>query len=132
MIERIGQLARRTVRTNPRDRGPWVLVFTSTSQQGELGRQLSHALASRCQGVLVVAEGSQENSARAALALHHLHFPGVLEIERPARILVLGGVRERELLCDQPPAQTTGVAGKGPPMREREALVRDDGHEVKP
>ena len=109
VITRIDQLARRTARTNPRNRGPWVLVFTSTNQQGELGRQLSRALTTRCQGTLVVAEGSQENSARAALALHRLHFPGVLEGERAARILVLGSAREREFLCDRPPMPYRGT-----------------------
>ena len=111
VIARIDQLARRTDRTRPRDRGPWVLVLTSTNLQAELGRQLSRVL-TRCQGTLVVTEGSQENSARAALALHRLHFPSVLERERAARILVLGSARERELLCDRPPAQTTGDAGR--------------------
>lgn len=104
VIARIDQLTRRTDRTRPHDRGPWVLVLTSTNQEGELGRQLSRALTKRCQGTLLVTEGNQENSARAALALHRLHFPSVLERERAARILVLGSALERELLCDRPPA----------------------------
>ena len=114
VIARIDQLARRTARTRPCDRGPWVLVLTSTNLEGELGRQLSRALTTRCQGTLVVTEGSKENSARAALALHRLHFPSVLERERGARILVLGSARERELLCDRPPMPYRGAhAAKG-------------------
>lgn len=104
VIARIDQLASRTARTHPENRGPWVLVLTSTQQQGELGRQLSRALMTRCQGILVVTEGSRENSARAALDLHRLHFPGVLEGERAARILVLNSAREREFLRDRPRA----------------------------
>src|SRR5207245_2951066 len=50
LIARIDPLTRRTDRTRPHDRGPWVLVLTSTNLEGELGRQLSRALAKRCQG----------------------------------------------------------------------------------
>jgi hypothetical protein len=116
VIARIDQLASRTARSRGCDRGPWVLVFTNSNLEAELGRQLGRALVTRCQGTVVVTEGGQENSARAALALHRLHFPGVPERERAARILVLGSTRERELLCDQPPMPyrgTRAVEGAG-------------------
>lgn len=129
VISRIDQLARRTRRSRPRDRGPWVLVLTRTELEGELGRQLSRVLTTRCQGILVVSEGSQEETARAALALHSLHFPGVPGRERAARILVLGSTRERVLLCDRPPTQTTGDAGGRTPHRGTHAVEGTGGEQ---
>lgn len=104
VIERIDRLARHTARSHAENRGPWLLVLTSSRREAEVGRLLGCALATYCQGTLLVAEGSQEETAQAALVLHALHFPHVPARERTSCILVLGCARERELLGGRPPA----------------------------
>lgn len=84
----------------------WVLLMTHSALEEQAAKDLTQALVkptSWCRGVRVVhearpEEGGLEGTANAAIELHRLHFPAVPEHKRPARILVLGGFRERELL----------------------------------
>ncbi len=99
--ERIGELARRTIRSVPGQCGPWLLVMTHTPCEREQAYQLALALTGRvCQGVRAVVEGDRTMTGRAALAFHRLHFPDVAESLRPSRVLVLGCARERTLFSN--------------------------------
>ena len=99
LFERLHRLASAFKR--PGQRGPWLLVFAQNAQERALGSILTRALTTRCfpfQGVRVVNEGTSDQTARAALDLHRLHFSHLPEQQRGAHILILGGNRESQLL----------------------------------
>jgi hypothetical protein len=101
-IQRINYLARRTSRTIPEHRGPWLLVMTHTRQEREQAYQLTLVLSAsgECQGVRAVVGRDGATTRRAALAFHRMHFPAVRGSERSARILVLGSAVDRALFPD--------------------------------
>jgi hypothetical protein len=70
-------------------RGLWLLVMTHSSKERGIAYSLAQILSHWCQGVRAVEEVDRENTARAALDFHQLHFPAVSTQERPSRILVL-------------------------------------------
>lgn len=101
LMTRLELFARKSERSSSKFRGPWLLVMTHTPRECQLACALARALLSASprlfQGVRAVDEEDPVSTARAAIELHRLHFPHVAEGLRPARILVLGGIRDQEL-----------------------------------
>jgi hypothetical protein len=89
LLREIQRLAQCTTRTLPTMRGIWLLVMTHSHEECVIAYRLAQALTRWCQGVRVVKELDPENTARAAMAFHQLHFPDVGLDQRPSRILVL-------------------------------------------
>lgn len=100
-LQKMAQLAQLAKTEETSRRSTWLLLLIHSRQEGMLASTLTGVLTranSWCRGVRTVKERTAEETARAAIDLHRLHFPEVPDTERASRILVLGSTRERDLL----------------------------------
>lgn len=107
LLQRIHTLMQRAEQGGAPLRGTWLLLMTHTHQERMIASTLTGALAASapwCRGVRVVEERTPEETAKAAIELHRLHYPTIPDRERLARILVVGSTKERALTS--PPRRT--------------------------
>ncbi len=112
LLQRIHTLMQRVEQGGTPLHSAWLLLMTHTHQERMIASTLTGALAASapwCRGVRVVEERTAEETAKAAIELHRLHYPTIPDRERLVRILVVGSTKERALTSPSPPSRRTPI-----------------------